>query len=953
MWYTFQYQGRIIMSKVMKITAIAVTSIICAVVALALIIYLAVIPAVVKNPTFLDFVKNTVQENCGAELIVSNPSIKTSLKPIIAFKTESMSLTKDGEMLLNLQNFDSEISFAKIFSKTITLNKLGADDIYVDVNKLQNLSIKESEQEQKPSDFKVDWLSALLYVKKCAVIYNTNKNVMVKLLAKDIEITESREPKFLHFGVFLDFYYDKQHLKLFFKDRDNVYIKDKKLIFDNFKFLVNHSEITVKADMCEKHSDIAFSCDNFEMKNIVQIMETNLLIPNGKEIMSCFKDMNGFFKFKIKLCDDDLSGTVKVTKINTKLRPLADLPLTVTKGLILIDPKNITMKDFEGYYGVSKKQEIKMTGVVKDYMKTAKSELLITGTAYDEFTRYISKLAGFRIKIVKDAKVALKVAFDSTGRVDVTGGGKIPTGSDILFEGASISPDKFDRAIGINLTVLKDSLALNHINYYIADSIAEDVKPNRPLITISGNLNAYTGAIKDLAFDIPDPLPSEFFNVLVGQRMFKRGTIAGKMKFVNGKIPYIDGNVVMKSVRLAGQRTQIKNAVISSDKEHVHIKSDGRLRRMDYKFDGVIENKILFPIVVQKIELAVDELDVERVMKSFAPRTPRPDSQPRRPQTVETAKSDVPLKYFEVEDKKQTASTSDEEQEVEGMAFEPNLLIIKNCCFKVKKGSYKLIKFDNLHADLTLTKDGILEIKSNKFDFADGISTLKVYCDLAKEKYSVRLGAKDVDTDAIATSVLNLGKEISGKASALLEFYTDDKMKLNGKIQFAVKDGSITKLGLVQYVLNFASLFRNPVAMISPSTLLDLVDVPDGTFKSIKGTLIIKNNIVERMMIKSSSPQLSSFIIGRINLENMDSSLRIYTKFSNKKSGIAGFLRGISLNALAKKVNNPKNNVSYYASELAQLPELETGEETAQVFLTKFDGDVQSANFISSLKKIK
>ena len=85
----------------------------------------------------------------------------------------------------------------------------------------------------------------------------------------------------------------------------------------------------------------------------------------------------------------------------------------------------------------------------------------------------------------------------------------------------------------------------------------------------------------------------------------------------------------------------------------------------------------------------------------------------------------------------------------------------------------------------------------------------------------------------------------------------------------------------------------------------------------------------------------------------MDSSLRIYTKFSNKKSGIAGFLRGISLNALAKKVNNPKNNVSYYAAELSQLPELETGEETAQVFLTKFDGDVQSANFISSLKKIK
>ena len=50
---------------------------------------------------------------------------------------------------------------------------------------------------------------------------------------------------------------------------------------------------------------------------------------------------------------------------------------------------------------------------------------------------------------------------------------------------------------------------------------------------------------------------------------------------------------------------------------------------------------------------------------------------------------------------------------------------------------------------------------------------------------------------------------------------------------------------------------------------------------------------------------------------------------------------------------NSKEQVSYYAAELSQLPELESGEETAQVFLTKVDGDVQTNNFVSSLKKIK
>ena len=203
---------------------------------------------------------------------------------------------------------------------------------------------------------------------------------------------------------------------------------------------------------------------------------------------------------------------------------------------------------------------------------------------------------------------------------------------------------------------------------------------------------------------------------------------------------------------------------------------------------------------------------------------------------------------------------------------------------------------------------------------------------------------------------MNLPNEISGKSKALLEFYTDHDAKLNGSIRFAINDGSIMKLGLVQYVLNMAALFRNPIVMISPSTIVDLVNIPEGSFKLINGEMKIRNNVIERMWIKSSSPQLSAFIIGRIDLETFDSSLRIYTKFSNRHKGFAGFLRAFSLNALAKKASSftsPPEEVSYYATELSQLPKLETGEQNAQVFLTTVDGDVQTNNFLSSLKKVK
>ena len=209
-------------------------------------------------------------------------------------------------------------------------------------------------------------------------------------------------------------------------------------------------------------------------------------------------------------------------------------------------------------------------------------------------------------------------------------------------------------------------------------------------------------------------------------------------------------------------------------------------------------------------------------------------------------------------------------------------------------------------------------------------------------------------SDIIATTLLALKKEISGKASGLIELSTDDTMKLNGSIKFIVQNGTIQKVGLVEYVLKFAALFRNPLAMISPSVFSDLVNVPEGNFDKIVGDLSIKDNVIEKIMIKSSAPQLSSFIVGRFDLESRDATLRIYTKFSNKNKGVYGALRNISLNSLANRIPlSSRNDMNYYSAELSQLPEIDADEKDCQIFLTKVDGDVEHNNFISSLKKIK
>ncbi|MDE6138499.1 MAG: hypothetical protein K2F57_03425, partial [Candidatus Gastranaerophilales bacterium] len=96
------------------------------------------------------------------------------------------------------------------------------------------------------------------------------------------------------------------------------------------------------------------------------------------------------------------------------------------------------------------------------------------------------------------------------------------------------------------------------------------------------------------------------------------------------------------------------------------------------------------------------------------------------------------------------------------------------------------------------------------------------------------------------------------------------------------------------------------------------------------------------------------YIVGTYNLENQDAALRIYTKFSNRRKGLYGMFRNISLNSLANRIPlSSRNDSDYYEAEISQLPEIDADEKDCQIFLTKVDGDVEHNNFISSLKKIK
>jgi len=903
-----------------------------------IVFYIAILPALISNKTVINFARKQLKKS-NIDLVIDSPKLTTYLKPEINFTVKTLILkNKDKIIVLDLKNIDTHISFPEILSKKIVINKLGADYIFLDINKISELSVKDDKKEDKKSGWYFDLFNTLMYLKNAVVVYEKDDGLMVILKGKDIEITETRNPKFIKFDLTADLLKDGKKLSLKIKDNDSVYTNKRKLYAKNTAFYINSSKVLINYVGAEGGKfDLHVNTNNFSMSDLAELLKTNIIIANGSDILSTFSDIKGSFNFDFNMTNDKKEGQLTLNNLSFSSKFVRNLPMVINKGKIIILTDKIVISGFKGYYGTSTANQLDGGGTIKNYMTDFNINVVGYAVLTKELTNdYISKIIGYPIELVGKSKAKVKFSMDKS-KMDLAVIFRLVKHADILVDGSSLTPVNYERAFRADMQIKGDNYELKNLNYYIADSFAPGVVV-KPLLKLYGNFDLKTGAMKNLGFQLEKPLPSEFLNVLIGERVFKKGKISGNLEVIANKtkVPYIVGNFMLDDVRIPSQRLSIKKGQIISNNKLINLNFNGRYKRANYEFTSEVLNEIKFPFIVKDCYLKLDNIDVERIMHTV-------NNQPQTQQTQDASFAQT------IADTSESENKADEE-----VMFNTDLVVIEHALLEIVKGFYKDINFANVKATMTLDKNGILDIHSNKFDIAEGTSGTKIVLDLKNQIYKIKLGIKDVNADIIATTLLNLPKEISGKARGLISIETDKSLKLNGSMKFDIKNGTIAKVGYIEYALNFVTVFRNPLVMISPATLIDLVNVPDGKFDIINGKLELKDNVINRMMIKSKSPELATFIVGRYDLEKSDAILRIYTKFSKKHTGISGILRNFSLNAIANKVSlSNSNDINYYESEIKQIPILDDGEKQSQIFLTKIDGDVQNNNFLSTLKRIK
>lgn len=874
-------------------------------------LYLCIIPAIFSSEKVVNGILSSMK------IRVENPRLKTYLTPKISLNVKKIEI----ENALEIKNLDAEVVFRV---RKIVVNRLLAEYVFADVNKLSELF--PAQGKSKKSSIQLDLYDSILGLKESRILYVLDKDTKFQIATSAFVDNTRKDFRPVHFDIDAKIIKPHKTLVVGISDKNKVYIQNKSLNIKDCVFDINKSQVNINAFASRKKGiNLNLSSKNFRIEDVYDIVDSNLIVANGHEMLAFFDKMSGDFDFNLNMTSKDMSGRVKLNKFSTKIIPVNNLPLTITKGEAVIGKRDIYLKNIEGYYGKNKNNKLTSEGEIKDYTKSCASNIVIKTSVNDEFAKdYLSSIAGIPLKIIGKAgtRIIVRTLYD---KIDIEWASRLAKGSDILVDGASLTPVNYDRAVNSSMHFKDNILDIEKIDYFIAENINKESKI-KPILSLYGKIDCKEAipVVRVFGFNIPRPLPSEFLNLFAGQKMFKGGNFYGDVTYLNFKdYPKIKGTLQAENIRIPSQRIFIKEGKFFTDKETLHVVSNGRFKRSNFEFTGDVFNGIKYPIIIKNVEFSLDKIDVEKLMKSMTQSEP-------------------------------VASTAVNDDEEGAVDFDISNLIVEKCVFKLKEGKYKDIDFGNLNANLTLDKNSVLEIKARKFNIADGISSLKVLCDLKKQKYELKLGVKDVDSEKMSSSLLNITREISGKASGFIELNTDKTGKLNGLMKFDVKNGTIQKMGLIEYLLKFVALFRNPLVMISPSTIGDIVNIPEGNFNSINGELYIKNNRIELLKIKSSSPQLSAYIVGCYNLENSDAIIRIYTKFSNKNKGFGGFLRNISLNSLANRIPlSSRADENYYSSELENLPPIDADEKDCQIFLTKVDGDVEHNNFISSLKKIK
>ena len=456
---------------------------------------------------------------------------------------------------------------------------------------------------------------------------------------------------------------------------------------------------------------------------------------------------------------------------------------------------------------------------------------------------------------------------------------KISSGNKFLIVKSN---DKKDSFINLDLNIIKEKLIIN--NGYI-------ISNGKKAAFITGEILNYCGIsplLNNVKILIQDKL--SFYIPLNNISFDAIGNVV-----LNGKLPYIqiDGNLNLYNLNYRDLNLYVPDLLLNIKNSSAYI-NIVRGRIFGFDFDLISQLKIL------KDKIYVDYAQINSNYINL----------------------DALNKYMSKENK----------FNLEVSMFRANIMVLETMDM--------LLNSVYIEGNL---KDNILFAKNFKADLFKGNATGSFIYEIKNNKTKADVILKEINVRLLTNSIKEIKSmsiAASGKLSALIkaEFCGldfDSILKtFDGYVKFNIDDGELSQFAKLERFLQAGNILSQSILKLTlNSTLSAITNQNTGDFKTIEGTIKIKNSLADIQYIKTQGTNMSLYLLGKFNIMTQDCNMEIYGKIPYQIVNVLGPIGKFSTEQIVNKMSDDAKNIikSLTVSPLEKM----LSEEIPQEYISK------------------
>lgn len=665
---------------------------------------------------------------------------------------------------------------------------------------------------------------------------------------------------------------------------------------------------------------------NLSVKTLCEIAN---LIPQTNSAIKQIKEINGTLTADINATDKGLVGYLHFKNLSFR-HIKSDIPIHFTYLPIKFTNRVISFKNIIGEIGRTGASPLFANLDIENYQKIP----IIKGSVSVKPTplfaeRYINTKLSHPIKITGDIGINVNIngSIDSLGIFPSI---KFNKNADFSYLSTNLGNTDILREFSGEIFLKPNSIDIKKLNHIQYPKAANGKKITVPIWTLNGIFKKQNNLYlpQNVSFITHQKLPAKLLNFVFKKSLIKSGTFDCVVKVKNGhKSPKILGIANISNVQIPLYNMEIKNGNFFADDKLIHLKADGDLISNKFQLRTDIENSFDLPVKIVKTEAKTEYLNLSKLISVI------------NQWSIDSYK-DTKLKTAV-----STIKISD--------------ILVNKGTFSAKHIDFRNCPIEDFQATFSLDKNSVLKIDTENFKIANGNITGSITHNIKSGETHSNLRMKGVDSNIISSSFLGLRNQITGKLDGNANISTiglNDRDRLknaNGIIGFHMEDGTIPKLGSIEYLLRASTLIRSGLTSLSVNNLIELLKpFKTGNFSKISGCLYVKNGILKDIAVFSQGENLSLYITGDYNIAESESQAIVYGKLGKKTEGLLGPLGNLSASTIFALIPH-SDNITEYEKEISKIPDIDYKNQDVRVFRATVDGDINLDKVSTSFKWIK